>query len=369
MNHSTELLPIGEAARRLGMATSALRYYESRSLVEPASRVGGRRLYGRAELRKIAFIQMGRRVGVGLDQLSTVLAHDGPGWPAMVDEHLRWLDERIGWARDARQALVHARSCPHERPWENCAYMVATLDAWVDSAATSASPMPLGSGAVEEPPHRWPDPDLAGLRRSYERGALSEEAVAPDPLDQFRRWLHDALIFGVSEPNAMVLATASADGVPSARTVLLKGVTADGFAFFTNYESGKAADLASNPQAALVFPWHAMERQVRVTGAVARLSSEESLAYFQTRPRDSQLSAWASPQSTVVSGRRELDASYAAVESRFPEGSDVPLPSFWGGYRVRPSTVEFWQGRHGRLHDRLRYRLEAGEWKLERLAP
>ena len=222
---------------------------------------------------------------------------------------------------------------------------------------------------MEETPHRWPDPDLAGLRRSYERGALSEETVTPDPLDQFRRWLHDALIYGVPEPNAMVLATSSADGVPSARTVLLKGLTAEGFAFFTNYESAKASDLAETPQAALVFPWHAMERQVRVSGAVVRLTEAESFAYFQTRPRDSQLSAWASPQSTVVPGRRELDQAYAAVETRFPEGTDIPLPSFWGGYRVRPATVEFWQGRHGRLHDRLRYRFESGAWQVERLAP
>jgi pyridoxamine 5'-phosphate oxidase len=222
---------------------------------------------------------------------------------------------------------------------------------------------------VDEAHHRWPDPDLAGLRRTYDRGALAEEQVAADPLDQFRRWMHDALIFGVPEPNAMVLATSSADGMPSARTVLLKGVTDEGFAFFTNYESEKAADLAANPRAALVFPWHVMERQVRVSGTVVRLSEGESLAYFRTRPRESQLGAWASAQSTVVSGRQQLDEAYAAVEQRFPADADVPKPPFWGGYRVLPAEVEFWQGRHGRLHDRLRYRRADQGWKLERLAP
>lgn len=211
--------------------------------------------------------------------------------------------------------------------------------------------------------------ELPAMRVSYEEGVLDEGSLERTWFEQLQHWLDEATRASLPEPNAMVLATASADGVPSARTVLLKGLTAEGFAFFTNYESAKASDLAENPQAALVFPWHAMERQVRVSGAVVRLTEAESLAYFQTRPRDSQLSAWASPQSTVVPGRRELDEAYAAVESRFPEGTDIPLPSFWGGYRVRPAAVEFWQGRHGRLHDRLRYRLESGAWQVERLAP
>lgn len=210
---------------------------------------------------------------------------------------------------------------------------------------------------------------LAALRRRYARGELDEADVAPDPLTQFAAWLDEALAGQVAEPNAMVLATATSDGVPSARTVLLKGLDERGFVFYTNYESAKAADLDANPRAALVFPWHAMERQVRVTGTAERVSREESAAYFASRPRDSKLGAWASPQSQVVADRATLDRAYAELEARWGEDEEIPLPDFWGGYRVRPERVEFWQGRHGRLHDRIGYRREDAGWVIERLAP
>jgi pyridoxamine 5'-phosphate oxidase len=212
------------------------------------------------------------------------------------------------------------------------------------------------------------------MRKAYAQLGLAESAAARDPLEQFARWFSDAAAAGLPEPNAMVLATATPDGVPSARTVLLKGVDGRGFTFFTNTGSQKGQELAANPRAALVFPWHALERQVRVTGPVSELSREEVSAYFSSRPYGSRLGAWASPQSTVISGRGELDALLAEVTERFPEGSAMPLPDFWGGYRVAPETVEFWAGRESRLHDRLRYRRMTGEggaagWALERLAP
>jgi pyridoxamine 5'-phosphate oxidase len=210
---------------------------------------------------------------------------------------------------------------------------------------------------------------LAALRRRYARGELHEADMAPDPLIQFAAWLDDALAGQVPEPNAMVLATITPDGFPSARTVLLKGLDDRGFVFYTNYESAKAADLEANPRAALVFPWHAMERQVRVRGTAERISREESAAYFASRPRDSQLGAWASPQSQVVADRASLDRAYAETAERFAGTEDVPLPDFWGGYRVRPEVVEFWQGRQGRMHDRVRYRRTEEDWIMERLAP
>lgn len=212
-------------------------------------------------------------------------------------------------------------------------------------------------------------PDLAALRRAYARSGLAEADAARDPLEQFTRWLDDAVAAGLPEPNAMVLATATADGVPSARSVLLKGYDDRGFRFFTNTGSQKAMDLAANPRAALVFPWHALERQVRVTGAVSPLDRADVAAYFVTRPRGSRLGAWASPQSRVIGGRAELDARLAEAEARWPEGADVPLPDNWGGYRVAAETVEFWAGRNDRLHDRLRYRREGTGWLVERLAP
>jgi pyridoxamine 5'-phosphate oxidase len=215
-------------------------------------------------------------------------------------------------------------------------------------------------------------PDLAAMRAAYARIGLDEATVAADPLDQFAHWMQDSIDAGLPEPNAMVLATATPDGVPSARTVLLKGVDRRGFTFFTNTGSRKAAELAANPRAALVFPWHALERQVRVSGAVSVVDRAEAADYFASRPHGSRLGAWASPQSQVIGGRADLDARLAELTGRWPEGIEVPLPDFWGGYRVAPEEVEFWAGREDRLHDRLRYRLapdHPGGWLLERLAP
>lgn len=212
--------------------------------------------------------------------------------------------------------------------------------------------------------------DLASLRRDYGRAGLSEADVAPTWLEQARRWLADAAAApGLPEPNAVVLSTCTADGVPSSRTVLCKGLDERGFVVFTNLGSRKATEALANPRAALVFPWVALERQLHVTGAVELVDRDEVAAYFATRPRGSQLGAWASRQSTVLADRAELEARAADVEARFA-GQDVPVPDFWGGLRVVPDTVELWQGRPSRLHDRLRYRaLPDGGWVLERLAP
>jgi pyridoxamine 5'-phosphate oxidase len=209
--------------------------------------------------------------------------------------------------------------------------------------------------------------DLAALRRTYLLHGLSESDLAHDPITQFHHWLADAVKFGLPEPNAMALATADAAGRPAVRHVLLKGCDERGFVFYTNVGSRKAQHLAANPWAALAFPWFPMERQVLVTGQVERVSRDETLTYWRTRPRESQLGAWASPQSTVVESRAVLEERLREVSQRYP--GDVPLPDFWGGYRVVPETVEFWQGRVGRLHDRFRYRRLNEEWVRERLAP
>jgi pyridoxamine 5'-phosphate oxidase len=199
-------------------------------------------------------------------------------------------------------------------------------------------------------------------------GGLSESDLLDEPVAMFRRWMRDAVTAGIHEPNAMVVSTVSSDGRPAARLVLLKGFDERGFVFFTNYDSRKGAELDANPACALLFPWHDIERQVRVEGTAARLSAAENDAYFATRPRAAQIGAWASPQSQVVTDRAELDKEYEEHAVRFGEG-DVPTPPFWGGYRVAPDSVEFWQGRRSRMHDRLRYRRTASGWTTERLAP
>jgi pyridoxamine 5'-phosphate oxidase len=218
------------------------------------------------------------------------------------------------------------------------------------------------------------DFDIADLRRSYHRSALDPDDVDPDPIVQFSSWLAEAVAAGsaagITEPNAMTLATADADGTPSARTVLLKGIDADGFTFFTNLGSRKARELDANPRAALVFAWLPLERQVTVAGPVTRVPDADADAYFASRPLGSQLGAWASRQSTVIASRAVLEAARARAEARVVEGL-VPRPPFWGGYRLAPSSLELWQGRPDRLHDRVRYRREAphGPWVRERLSP
>jgi len=210
---------------------------------------------------------------------------------------------------------------------------------------------------------------VSDVRREYALAGLSEEDLAADPVDQFRVWLAQAREAQPEDFTAMVLATADRDGRPAARVVLLKGLDERGFVFYTHYQSAKGRELAANPRAALVFYWSALERQVRIEGTVERTAREESEAYFASRPQGSRLGAWASPQSRPLAGREELERRVEEAAERFPDG-DVPLPEDWGGFRVFPESVEFWQGRPSRLHDRLRYvRLPEGGWRIERLAP
>jgi pyridoxamine 5'-phosphate oxidase len=214
-----------------------------------------------------------------------------------------------------------------------------------------------------------PGIDAAGRRRDYRRGTLLEADAGDDPWALFARWWRDAADAGLDEPNAMTLATADADGHADARIVLLKGADARGFVWFTNRESAKGQQLAARPHAALVFHWSELDRQVRARGPVAPVTAEETAAYFASRPRGSRIGAWASPQSQVLPDRAALDDAQAAAEARFGADGPVPVPPHWGGYRLRPEAIEFWQGRPSRLHDRLRFVRSLDTWRRERLAP
>ena len=210
--------------------------------------------------------------------------------------------------------------------------------------------------------------NLADLRKDYSLAGLLEKDLARDPFRQFEKWFQEVEAAKITEPNAMVLSTCGEDKKPSSRTVLLKGADGRGFVFYTNYQSEKARDLDNNPNASLLFHWIGLERQVIVEGTVTKVAREESEAYFHSRPVLSQLGAWASQQSTIVSSREVLEQNMKAAEAKYA-GQKIPLPPHWGGYRLAPETVEFWQGRRNRLHDRLRYRKISDGWTIERLSP
>ncbi len=208
----------------------------------------------------------------------------------------------------------------------------------------------------------------SNLRKEYTSAGLDKADVHHDPVVQFRAWFQNAIDAGLHEPNAMILATATGDGKPSARTVLLKGYDKRGFVFYTNYEGRKAGELETNPRCALLFYWGELERQVRVEGTGSRISEQESDEYFTSRPRGSRLGAWASQQSWPVEDRSVLEERVLELEREY-EGREIPRPPFWGGYRIEPEAIEFWQGRESRLHDRFVYRREDGTWRIERLQP
>ena len=210
--------------------------------------------------------------------------------------------------------------------------------------------------------------DASTLRREYTRAGLNEADVDPDPVAQFHEWFENVIDANLHEPNAMILATAAEDGKPSARTILLKGYDERGFVFYTNYEGRKARELEANPHCALLFYWGELERQVRIEGRTSRISDEESDAYFASRPRGSRLGAWASQQSRPVGDRSVLEERVEALEAEY-EAREVPRPPFWGGYRVEPEVIEFWQGRENRLHDRLVYTRTGDGWQIQRLQP
>ena len=209
--------------------------------------------------------------------------------------------------------------------------------------------------------------EVLRIRKSYESAELSESSLLENPVEQFRAWMQDALNAGIVEPNAMALATATNEGIPNVRYVLLRGFDELGFRFYTNLNSVKAGELSANPLASLAFYWGELERQIRISVHVAQLAREESEVYFSTRPRGHQLSAWASQQSSVISSREKLEIALAEAGERFP--AEVPLPPFWGGYRLKPFWIEFWQGRKNRLHDRFRFQASQKGWVRERLSP
>ena len=217
-------------------------------------------------------------------------------------------------------------------------------------------------------PARISQADLAAMRREYADAGLDEHDAPGDPVLLWQEWLECAQDAALAEVNAMVLSTVGADGMPSSRMVLCKYADQDGFVFYTNYSSRKAAEIEANPRVSLLFPWHPLGRQVRVEGVASRVDAAESASYFATRPRGAQLGAWASRQSVVIDSRAELEHEVEEIVERFGDG-DVPLPPHWGGYRVRPDRIEFWQGRADRLHDRLRYVRSADGWRVERLSP
>jgi pyridoxamine 5'-phosphate oxidase len=215
------------------------------------------------------------------------------------------------------------------------------------------------------------NPNLADLRQDYQRNSLEINEIASNPIEQFEKWFAEAVVTpNLIEPNAMTISTVTKSGFPSSRIVLLKGLDAQGFVFFTNYESRKGTELIKNPHAALNFWWPPLERQVRIEGHVEKLSTETSLIYFQSRPKSSQIGAWASPQSQVIDNRELLEKNVESLEKQYENAENLPIPPFWGGFRVIPTRVEFWQGRSSRLHDRLVYsKKKSGDWLVERLAP
>ena len=212
------------------------------------------------------------------------------------------------------------------------------------------------------------DLNIADLRKEYKLRSLLEEDADPDPINQFQHWWNEAMMSNIEEPNAMTLATSNKHGRPSARIVLLKGLNNDGFMFFTNYESRKGNELKENPHASLLFFWKELERQVRIEGSVSKVTEEKSNEYFLSRPELSKIGAWSSPQSAIIQSRDDLEKNVLKFRQQFND-NDIPRPSHWGGYIVKPAIIEFWQGRPNRLHDRLQYSLKNKKWIIERLAP